>query len=145
MTKALMITLMVVILGVVLQPMTALASSEEDVLELMNDARSEAGLGAVTMDDSLSSIAQIRAAECAASFSHTRPDGKQWSTVSVETNGENLAHAVNSNQSKPENVVLAWMLSPGHRANVLKANCTSVGIAYFYSETGDTYIVCEFN
>ncbi len=71
--------------------------------------------------------------------------GKAWHTVSAATNAENLAHAVNDAQQSPENVVLAWLLSPTHKANVMRKSCTSVGIAYYKGANGETYIVCEFN
>ena len=86
-----------------------------------------------------------RAAECSKKFSHIRPNGKAWYTVSGATNAENLAHAVNDAQQSPENVVLAWLLSPTHKANVMRRSCTSVGIAYYIGANGETYIVCEFN
>ena len=96
------------------------------------------------MDEDLKDIALLRAAECSEKFSHVRPNGQAWYTVSSLTNGENLAHAINYNQQKPENVVLAWMLSPKHSANVLRTSFSSAGIAYYESETGEIYIACEF-
>ncbi|MCR5670054.1 MAG: CAP domain-containing protein [Butyrivibrio sp.] len=132
------------LLGILARPVEVKAASEDDVLSLMNAARQEAGLSAYTLDSELSKAAQTRAEECSTRFSHTRPNGKAWSTVSASTNGENLAHAVNSTQSKPENVVTAWLLSPTHKANVLRNTFSSVGIAYFKGDDGQTYIVCEF-
>ena len=125
-------------------PITAKASSEEDVLAYINEERQTQGLEAVTMDEDLQAVAAIRAKECSVRFSHIRPNGKSWSTVSKLTNGENLAHAVNINQQKPENVVYAWMLSPGHSANVLRESFSVVGISYYCDENGETFIACEF-
>ena len=145
MKRALIILLTAVFFGILFHPVTAKAASEDEVLELLNYARVQAGLDEVSYDASLTSVAMTRAQECATRFSHTRPNGQSWQTVSSITNGENLAHAVNCNQSQPENVVLAWLLSPTHKANVMRSSFTSVGIAYYYSETGETYIVAEFN
>ena len=145
MKRALIILLTAVFFGILFHPVTVKAASEDEILELMNYARAQAGLGEVSIDESLTSVAYTRAQECATRFSHTRPNGKSWQTVSSITNGENLAHAINSNQSQPENVVLAWLLSPTHKANVMRSSFTSVGIAYYYSDTGETYIVAEFN
>ena len=125
-------------------PITAKASSEEDVLDYINAEREANGLEAVTMDEDLQKVAAIRAQECSVKFSHVRPNGKLWSTVSKLTNGENLAHAVNLNQQRPENVVYAWMLSPGHKANVLGENYTVVGISYYCKANDETFVVCEF-
>ena len=144
MKRAFSAFLIVIVLGVMCHPVTAEASGETDIIALMNEARAEQGLGEVVADAALESAALTRAKECAVKFSHTRPDGNAWYTVSEQTRGENLAHAVNSNQSKPENVVLAWLLSPAHKANVLRQTFTSVGIASYIGENGETYIVCEF-
>jgi uncharacterized protein YkwD len=137
--------LLILLMGTaMLNPVKVKATNPEDVLAYMNAERSAAGLPSFTVDDTLSDIAAVRAVECSTRFSHIRPNGKAWYTVCSSTNGENLAHAVNSNQQKPENVVLAWMLSPTHKANVMRETFSSVGIAYYYSDNGETYIVCEF-
>lgn len=133
-----------VMLCMCISPIRAEATSPDDVLAYMNAERIAVGLPGFTVDDTLSDIAAVRAVECSTRFSHIRPNGKAWYTVSKSTKGENLAHAVNANQQKPENVVLAWMLSPTHKANVLRETFSSVGIAYYYGENGETYIVCEF-
>ncbi len=122
----------------------ASASNEEDVLAYINGVRVNAGLDILTMDSDLSEVAAVRAKECAEKFSHTRPNGQAWNTISSISKGENLAHAVNSNQQKPENVVLAWTLSSKHNENLIRESFTSAGVAYYQSESGDTYIVCEF-
>lgn len=145
MRRAILSVFLVLVLGILFQPITVKAAREDDILALMNDARAQQGLGAVSLDETLTGVARTRAEECSSRFSHVRPNGKAWHTVSSSTKAENLAHAVNDNQQKPENVVLAWLLSPSHKANVMKKNCTSVGIAYFKGDNGDTYIVCEFN
>ena len=139
-----LVTLMLI--GMFISPVSvrAAGSSADDVLAMMNEYRASYGLGALTMDDGLTDVACVRAVECSQKFSHIRPNGKAWYTVSSLTNGENLAHAENFNQQKPENVVLAWMLSPGHSANVLKKNYSIAGIYYYQSDSGETYIACEF-
>lgn len=145
MKKTLMLIMSVMMVSMLYVPITAEASSEDDVLTMMNAVRESAGLEAFTMDEDLQDIAEIRASECAQKFSHIRPNGKAWYTVSNLTNGENLAHAVNSIQQKPENVVYAWTLSPKHYANLVRSSFTSVGIAYYCNENGETFIACEFH
>ena len=144
MQKTIITLVTVIFLGVLALPITARASNEDEVLAQINAYRESAGLELVAMDEDLTEAAAVRAEECSEKFSHTRPNGEAWNTVSSLTNGENLAHARNYNQQKPENVVLAWILSPKHCANVLKSTYSSVGIAYYYAEDGHTYIVCEF-
>nr|WP_297705244.1 CAP domain-containing protein [uncultured Butyrivibrio sp.] len=136
------ITLVLTLLGT--GKVKASASNEEDVLAYINGVRVNAGLDILTMDSDLSEVAAVRAKECAEKFSHTRPNGQAWNTISSISKGENLAHAVNSNQQKPENVVLAWTLSSKHNENLIRKSFTSAGVAYYQSESGDTYIVCEF-
>ncbi|MBQ9590724.1 MAG: CAP domain-containing protein [Butyrivibrio sp.] len=144
MKRIINLVLSLILAGLFLFPLSVEASSEGDVLDLINEYRASAGLDAVTMDDELNGVAAIRAEECSQKFSHTRPNGQAWYTVSKLTNGENLAHAVNYNQQKPENVVYAWMLSPKHSANVLRSNFSLVGIAYYCNDEGETFIACEF-
>lgn len=146
MKKAIKCLMAFILAGILMCPLTVRAAGENELLALMNAQRAQAGLPAYVMDEALCNVAQTRAAECAVRFSHIRPDGSSWSTVSCITNGENLAHAINEEQCKAENVALAWMLSPTHKANVLRSTFSSVGIAtYCNSDTGETYIVCEFN
>ncbi|WP_022778625.1 CAP domain-containing protein [Butyrivibrio sp. AE3009] len=144
MRRVLTALMAVIVMFMLIAPIKAQATCPDDVLAYMNAERSAAGLPGFTVDDTLSDIAAVRAVECSTRFSHIRPNGMAWYTVSKSTNGENLAHAVNANQQKPENVVLAWMLSPTHKANVLRETFSAVGIAYYYSDNGETYIVCEF-
>ena len=145
MRRAIFSVILIFMLGILFQPVTAKAAREDDIVALMNNARAQQGLTAVSIDQTLTNVAQTRAAECSKKFSHIRPNGKAWYTVSAATNAENLAHAVNDAQQSPENVVLAWLLSPTHKANVMRKNCTGVGIAYYKGANGETYIVCEFN
>ncbi|WP_029231869.1 CAP domain-containing protein [Butyrivibrio sp. VCB2006] len=144
MKKVLLLLMTFLMAAMFFVPVTAQASNEDDVLTMMNAVRESAGLEALTIDEDLQDIAEIRAVECSQKFSHIRPNGKAWYTVSDLTNGENLAHARNYNQQKPENVVYAWTLSSKHYANLVRNSFTSVGIAYYVGDNGDTYIACEF-
>jgi uncharacterized protein YkwD len=49
--------------------------------------------------------------------------------ISYKAAGENIAMG----QRTPEEVVTAWMNSPGHRANILNANFTHLGVGYVAS------------
>ena len=142
--RRLLITFILVYLVFGVRGLEAKAAASDDVLAYMNAVRIEAGLPVLVLDETLQAAASTRAAECATKFSHIRPNGKAWCTVSSSTNGENLAHASNDNQSKAENVVYAWLLSPKHKANVMRSTFSSVGIAYYSDGNGNTYIACEF-
>ena len=135
---------MCIFICTIISPIKSRAAAEDEILSQINAAREAAGLPSLSYNEDLENAASIRAAECATSFSHIRPGGSAWYTVG-STRGENLAHARNDDQRKAENVVLAWLLSPKHKENVLRSGFTSVGISYYYDSDGQTYIACEFN
>ncbi|MBQ9301949.1 CAP domain-containing protein [Butyrivibrio sp.] len=136
--------LLIVFMSMWIIPITSKAASKDEILTQINAAREAAGLSSLAYSEDLEAAATIRAEECASSFSHIRPCGSAWYTVGF-TRGENLAHAENENQRKAENVVLAWLLSPKHKENVLRSCFTSVGVSYYSDSNGETYIACEFN
>ena len=72
-------------------------------------------------------------------FSHTRPDGTAWRTVSSAAYGENIAMG----QRTADKVMAAWMTSSGHRANILRASYGSIGVCAVVSG-GVTYWVQLF-
>jgi uncharacterized protein YkwD len=111
------------------------SSYANQVLQLVNKERAKAGLSALTTNSALTNAANKRAKETVQSFSHTRPDGSNFSTVlkefsiSYRTAGENIAYG----QKTPQEVVTGWMNSPGHRANILNANFGKIGIGVYKS------------
>lgn len=113
----------------------------EQVVELVNQERVKRNLAPLTIDQSVQTAAQVRARECEQSFSHTRPNGSSFATalkeqnVSYRTAGENIAWG----QRSPEEVVNAWMNSDGHRANILNAKFTSIGVGYYQNAKGVNY------
>ena len=112
-----------------------------EVARLVNEERKKNGLSALELRVDISKAAQIRAAETEVSFSHTRPDGRSFSSVlndngiSYRMSGENIAWG----QKTPEEVMIGWMNSEGHRANILNPNYTSIGIGYYQNARGVNY------
>ncbi len=104
-------------------------SYASEVLSLVNAERSRNGLSPLVMTEELTEGAMLRAAECAVSFSHTRPNGTQCFTAFKwsKSAGENIAYG----QRSPEQVMNGWMNSSGHRANILGAGFKTVGIGCF--------------
>ena len=49
--------------------------------------------------------------------------------ISYTSAGENIAKG----QTTPQQVVQAWMESPGHRANIINASYTQIGVGYVAS------------
>ena len=113
----------------------------EQVVELVNQERTKAGLNAVTLDQNIASAALVRAKEIETSFSHTRPNGSKFSTALTEQGvtfkgaGENIAWG----QKSPEAVMQAWMNSEGHRANILNKNFTKLGVGYSQNAAGRNF------
>lgn len=120
-------------------------SYAEQVVKLVNVERAKVGLHALTIDTGVTAAANIRAKEIVTSFSHTRPDGRKFSTVLTDNGirytgaGENIAWG----QRSPEEVVSAWMNSEGHRANILNAKYTKIGVGYL-NASGRNYWVQLF-
>ena len=102
----------------------------DEIVKLVNEARAKEGLQPLTLDPLLRKGAQVRAEECVKVFSHTRPDGTSYKTAISEAGvvsnytGENVA----CGHSSAQQVVKAWLNSPGHRDNILNSNFTKIGV-----------------
>lgn len=94
------------------------------VVAQTNAERAKYGLPELTVSSELTRAACVRAREIVEKFSHTRPDGTSWSSVSAQATGENIAKGHNS----ADRVMAAWMSSEGHRANILRERFGSIGV-----------------
>lgn len=94
------------------------------VVRLVNEEREKYGLEPLRVDVQLTAAASVRAKEIVGRFSHTRPDGTKWSTVSAAARGENIARG----HTSADRVMAAWMTSEGHRANILRESFGSIGV-----------------
>ena len=110
---------------------------EYEVLSLVNQERVRNGLSKLTWGDSCEDAAETRAVELVQLYSHTRPDGRPWSTAcdTPDNNaryleGENLV--VGSSAVSPETAVAAWMNSEAHRANILNPDYTKLSVGYHF-------------
>lgn len=120
------------------------ASSEaEAVLKLVNAERSKQGLKPLSLSGKLTNIAVMKSKDMAEKgyFDHTSPTyGSPFQMlqdfgVHYNAAGENIA----AGQRSPEEVMNSWMNSSGHRANILNANFTEIGIGYFKGGSYGTY------
>lgn len=115
-------------------------SFAQEVLSLVNAQRTKNGLKALTLDSSLSKVAQAHSDDMAKNnyFSHTSLSGLspfdriKNAGISYKTAGENIA----AGQKTPEQVVQGWMNSEGHRKNILNASFTKMGLGYATSNSG---------
>ncbi len=108
---------------------------KRDVLDLVNEERAKNGLTALEWGTTCEAAAAVRARELMTSYAHTRPDGSSWETAcplpeSGGSSGENLM-AGNAAVS-PATVVVAWMNSPDHRANILSQNFTKLSVGFIF-------------
>ena len=107
------------------QAETYLSAYAYGAINETNLERARYGLDALRVDEELMAAAQVRAGEIVQKFSHTRPDGTLWRTVSSAVYGENIARGHNN----PDRVMAAWMSSSEHRQNILRASFGSIGVA----------------
>jgi uncharacterized YkwD family protein len=111
-----------------------LSQFEQEVVELTNQERAKQGLSPLKIDTELSKVAREKSRDMASNgyFAHNSPsygspfDMMKQFGISYSTAGENIAKG----QRTPEEVVNAWMNSEGHRANIMNANFTHIGVGY---------------
>ncbi|MFQ5492803.1 MAG: CAP domain-containing protein [Candidatus Dojkabacteria bacterium] len=117
-----------------------------------NNERERVGLSRLTINSDLISSATSKAQEMLAAncWSHFCPEGKSPWTFFDEVGyryifaGENLAEGFENN----ETVMKAWMNSPTHRDNILKAEFDEIGIGFatgsFQGIATNTIVVVHF-
>lgn len=113
---------------------SGVTSYEQEVIRLVNEIRAENGLKALTYDWELSRVARYKSQDMKDNkyFSHTSPVyGTPFQMIknfglTYRSAGENIAKGY----STPQAVVNGWMNSSGHRANILNANYTHIGVGY---------------
>ncbi len=115
------------------------SSYKQETLDRINQFRAGQNLNALAESERLSSIADIRAKECAVSFSHTRPQGGSV-LDEADVYGEILAH----NNETPERTVNAWISSAGHNHIMSKGEFQHFGAGYYMDEKGNDYWVVLF-
>ena len=112
----------------------AVTQYEQEVIRLVNEIRAQNGLSALTYNWELSRVARYKSQDMVDNryFSHTSPTyGTPFQMIrsfglSYRSAGENIAYG----QRTPQAVVNAWMNSSGHRANILNASYTQIGVGY---------------
>jgi hypothetical protein len=103
------------------------------LVDLTNEERQDNNVGYLQRNPLLDLAAQQKARHMAENgyFAHNSPDGLtpwHWfyqTGYQFQAAGENLA----VNFSDSDQVVEAWMESPGHRANILNGGFTEIGMA----------------
>ena len=107
---------------------------EKEVVRLVNEQRARVGLKELKHNWELSRVARYKSQDMKDNkyFSHTSPVyGTPFQMmksfgITYRSAGENIARG----QTSPQAVVNAWMNSSGHRANILNASFTEIGVGY---------------
>ncbi|MFE4710046.1 MULTISPECIES: CAP domain-containing protein [unclassified Paenibacillus] len=115
----------------------------QQIVTLVNKERAAAGLSPVSALDSLNKVAAAKATDMRSNnyFDHTSPtygspfDMMKSFGITYRAAGENIAMG----QRSPEEVMTAWMNSPGHRANILNKDFNYIGVGF-----DNNYWVQEF-
>lgn len=107
---------------------------EQEVIRLVNIERANHGLKPLAHNWELSRVARFKSSDMRdrGYFSHQSPtygspfDMIRSFGVSFTAAGENIA----AGQRTAQAVVQAWMNSQGHRANILNASYSEIGVGY---------------
>lgn len=116
------------------QPSNTVSQWEQQVVDLVNKERAQAGLAPLQLDADLSNVARYKSADMRDNqyFDHQSPtygspfEMMQQFGIEYRYAGENIA----AGQMSPEAVMNAWMNSPGHRQNIMNPNFTHIGVGY---------------
>lgn len=107
--------------------------AQSAVVAATNAEREAAGCDALRVDPRLTEAAQGHAEDMAGNdyFSHTSRDGRAFDDRIRDAGhpspgGENIA----AGQESAEEVVQAWMDSPGHRRNILDCDFAAIGVGH---------------
>lgn len=111
------------------------------LLEQTNQTRIQAGAAPLKLNDKLDRAAYLKAQDMFAKqyWAHNAPDGTEpWKwfgdvNYNYDEAGENLA----KNFTTTSAVMVAWMNSPEHKANVIKSDYQDVGFAVVSGELND--------
>lgn len=119
------------------------AEFQQQVLQLTNANRAEAGCSALILDPTLNTVADGHSEDMAVRnyFSHDSPDGDgpgdRISDAGYQGRGwgENIA----AGHRTAEAVVEGWMNSEGHRRNILNCDFNELGVGYAQGGSYGTY------
>jgi uncharacterized YkwD family protein/spore coat assembly protein SafA len=121
---------------------------EQQVIDLVNKNRVSAGLAPLKANWELSRVARYKSQDMINKnyFSHTSPTyGSPFQMmesfgIRFSAAGENIAYG----QRTPQEVMNAWMNSPGHRANIMSSVYNQIGVGVAKKSNGTCYWTQEF-
>ncbi|MEU0739458.1 CAP domain-containing protein [Streptomyces sp. NPDC006134] len=115
------------------------AAAEAEVLRLVNQERAKVGCSPLAANSALAGLAGDFSDAMAEQgfFDHTDPSGATpWDRAEKagisNLGGENIARG----QADAQAVMESWMNSPGHRANILNCDFTTLGVGVHFGSGG---------
>ena len=121
---------------------------EAQVAELINAQRSLAGLSELGFDYRLNIVADQHSADMALNgcFQHDSCDGTNTfdRILKVYPSGGAMGEIIAAGYRDATAVVDAWMNSPGHRAQILGASFTALGVGLVKGGSYGTYWTVDF-
>ena len=115
-------------------------SSRNEVLERINLFRQQKGLPRLKQNEHLQALAQIRAGEISASYTHARPGTGKPLGWRDGVNGEMIMRMVDT----PSAAVAAWESSGEHTRLMSQSSYQTVGTGYYVNEAGEESWVVLF-
>lgn len=131
-------------------PAADVDAMKQDIVDRTNALRKENGIAALTANDKLMQAAQVRADEMAANtvYSHTRPDGRKYNTVTncpyMAENIHRVADWTITDCTLAELLIADWSASTGHMKNMTNSQLSEIGIglARGVNDNGDECWYC---
>lgn len=123
----------------------SIGNLEYAILDAVNAHRADAAIGELSINKKLSGIAYLRAQEAVDYWSHTRPDGRSYTSAlsdygcSYGDAAELMVYATGNGSA--DSMVEKWMNSDSHSGKILGDGFSRVGIGV-YRTGGMTYVVC---
>jgi uncharacterized protein YkwD len=130
---------------------TEATEPERRAFEATNEMRAKNGLSALSWDNELSRMARSHseAMACLGFFAHETPAGLRLkdraraARIRFQVIGENIAY--NQGIDDPGTfAVQRWMISSGHRANILSREFRASGVGSFAARDGKVYLTQIF-
>ena len=108
---------------------------EYNAFTKINEYREKNGVEKLEWSKALYVDTTIRAKEISQKFSHTRPNGTPFFTVSNISTAENIS----AGHSNADKTVEGWIDSKGHRENILSKNIKYAAISLYRTNTNYKY------
>ncbi len=136
---------------VVLDSSNYIGEIEQAIFQRVNRERSAAGLNTLSYNTNMEYYARIKSRDMGDNgyFEHTDLQGRlmneriQADGITYRAWGENIAYiqGINDYSALGIRFMDNWMNSPGHKANILSSNFSSIGVGVY--KIGDTYYATQ--